>query len=187
MAAVRDSFVSAARRADELGVAVLELDLAHGYLLASFLSPLTSPDGDRLRFPLAVVAAVREAWPRCLAARLSVTDWHPRGNTVEDGIAIARALSEAGVDLIHVEAGQTVHDDRPEYRRGFLTSLSDRVRNEAQVATLVGGHLTTVDEANTIVGAGRADLVVLDPPTSPLDAELAEAGNRLSVGEVARS
>jgi len=187
MAAVRDTFVRAARRADELGVAVLELDLAHGYLLASFLSPLTNPDGDRLRFPLAVVTAVRDAWPRCLAARLSVTDWHPRGNSVDDGIATARALREAGVDLIHVEAGQTVHDDRPEYRRGFLTSLSDRVRNEARVATLVGGHLTTADEANTIVGAGRADLVVLDLPPSPLDIERSEAGDELLDPEVARS
>jgi anthraniloyl-CoA monooxygenase len=182
MAAVREGFVRAARKADELGVAVLELDLAHGYLLASFLSPLTNPDGDGLRFPLELVAAVREAWPRCLAARLSVTDWHPRGNTVDDGIAIARALREEGVDLIHVEAGQTVHDDRPEYRRGFLTALSDRVRNEARVATLVAGHLTTPDEANTIVGAGRADLCILDLPPSPLESDPKRASNRVLLG-----
>jgi anthraniloyl-CoA monooxygenase len=188
MATVRDSFGRAARRADELGVAVLELDLAHGYLLGGFLSPLTNPtDDDRLRFPLEVVTEVRGVWPRCLAARLSVTDWHRRGNSVDDGIAIARALREAGVDLIHVEAGQTVHDDRPEYRRGFLTSMSDRVRNEARVATLVGGHLTTADEANTIVGAGRADLVLLDLRPSPLDSERSEAGNRVLDREVARS
>src|SRR5207248_4063268 len=82
------------------------------------------------------------------------------------GIAIARELAAHGCDLIHVEAGQTAHDDRPEYRRGFLTALSDRVRNEARVPTVVGGYLTTLDEANTIVGAGRADLVLLDlPPT----------------------
>ena len=174
MAAVREDFVRAAGRAETLGVAVLELDLAHGYLLGSFLSPLTNPDADRLRFPLAVVAAVREVWPRCLAARLSVTDWHRRGNSVDDGIAIARALREAGVDLIHVEAGQTVHDDKPEYRRGFLTALSDRVRNEARVATLVGGHLTTPDEANTIVGGGRADLVVLDLPPSRVESSRAQ-------------
>jgi anthraniloyl-CoA monooxygenase len=182
MAAVRESFVRAARKADELGVAVLELDLAHGYLLASFLSPLTHPDGDRVRFPLELVAAVREAWPRCLAARLSVTDWHPRGNTVEDGIAIARALRDEGVDLIHIEAGQTVHDDRPAYRRGFLTALSDRVRNEARVATLVAGHLTTPDEANTIVGAGRADLCILNLPPSPLESDPKDASNRLLLG-----
>jgi anthraniloyl-CoA monooxygenase len=178
-AEVRESFVRAARRADELGVAVLELDLAHGYLLASFLSPLTNPDGDPLRFPLDVVSAVRGVWPRVLAARLSVTDWHPRGNSVDDGIGIARALREAGIDLIHVKAGQTVHDDKPEYRRGFLTALSDRVRNEARIATMVGGHLTTPDEANTIIGAGRADLCILDLPPSPLDPEPVEASNSL--------
>jgi anthraniloyl-CoA monooxygenase len=119
-----------------------------------------------------VLAAVRAVWPRVLAVRLSVTDWHPRGNSVEDGIAIARALAEGGCDLVHVEAGQTVHDDRPEYRRGFLTALSDRVRNEAGVPTLVGGYLTTLDEANTIVGAGRADLVLLDLPEAQIEYRL---------------
>ena len=143
---------------------VLEIDMAHGYLLGSYLSPLTNDEDDRLRFPLRVLDAVRAAWDGPLAVRLSVTDWHPRGNTVDDGIAIARALAEHGCDLIHVEAGQTIHDDRPQYRRGFLTALSDRVRNEARVPTLVGGYLTTLDEANTIVGAGRADLVLLDLP-----------------------
>jgi anthraniloyl-CoA monooxygenase len=180
MAAVRDDFVDAARRADELGVAVLELDLAHGYLLGSFLSPLTNPGGDRLRFPLEVVAAVREVWHCCLATRLSVTDWHSKGNSVDDGIELARALRDAGVDLIHVEAGQTVHDDKPEYRRGFLTALSDRVRNEARVATMVGGHLTTPDEANTLVGAGRADLCILDLAPSPIDSDVPGARNKLS-------
>jgi anthraniloyl-CoA monooxygenase len=165
-----ERFVAAARRADELGVAVLELDMAHGYLLGSFLSPLTNPAEDRLRFPLRVLDAVRAEWPQVLAVRLSVTDCHRRGNSVEDGIAIARTLGEHGCDLIHVEAGQTVHDDRPEYRRGFLTSLSDRVRNEARIPTLVRGHLTTLDDANTIVGAGRADLCILDLPPTPLEA-----------------
>jgi anthraniloyl-CoA monooxygenase len=182
-AGVREAFVRAAGRSEELGVDVLELDLAHGYLLASFLSPLTNPDPERLRFPLEVVDAVRSVWPRALAARLSVTDLHPRGNTVEDGIAIARTLREHGCDLVHVEAGQTVHDDRPEYRRGFLTALSDRVRNEARVPTLVGGHLTTLDDANTIVGAGRADLCILDLPPSPVEIVAPKPSTR----EVARS
>jgi anthraniloyl-CoA monooxygenase len=164
--AVVDAFVAAARteRAE-----VLELDMAHGYLLGSYLSPLTNDEADRLRFPLRVLEAVRAARTGPLAVRLSVTDWHPRGNTVEDGIAIARALVANGCDLIHVEAGQTIHDDRPQYRRGFLTALSDRVRNEARVPTLVGGHLTTLDEANTIVGAGRADLVLLDLPQTKIE------------------
>jgi anthraniloyl-CoA monooxygenase len=168
--------------AERAGFDMLELHCAHGYLLAGFLSPLTNPDADRLRFPLEVVTAVRAAWPRCLAARLSVTDWHRRGNALDDGIAIASALREAGVDLIHVEAGQTVHDDKPEYRRGFLTALSDRVRNEARIATMVGGHLTTPDEANTIVGAGRADLCILNLPPSPVDSGRSEASNTVLLG-----
>jgi anthraniloyl-CoA monooxygenase len=155
-------FVAAAN----VEVDVLELDMAHGYLLGSYLSPLTNPEEDRLRFPLQVLEAVRAVRKGPLAVRLSVTDWHLRGNSVDDGIAIARAMKDGGADLIHVEAGQTVHEDRPEYRRGFLTAFSDRVRNEAKVPTLVGGYLTTLDEATTIIGAGRADLVLLDlPPT----------------------
>jgi anthraniloyl-CoA monooxygenase len=180
---IRDAFVAAARRAEELGVDVLELDMAHGYLLASFLSPLTNPHEDRLRFPLEVLHGVRAVWPRALAVRLSVTDWHPRGNTVEDGIQIARTLAEHGCDLVHVEAGQMVHDDRPEYRRGFLTALSDRVRNEARVPTLVRGHLTTPDDANTIVASGRADLVVLDLPETHIERPL-DTSNNLLLAEV---
>jgi anthraniloyl-CoA monooxygenase len=161
---------------------ILELDMAHGYLLGSYLSPLTNDEPDRLRFPLQVLDAVRGIRSGLLAVRLSVTDWHPRGNSVEDGIAIARAMREAGADLIHVEAGQTVHDDRPEYRRGFLTALSDRVRNEAKVPTIVGGYLTTLDEANTIIGAGRADLVLLDLPPTRIEGRLEPAlrGSELS-------
>jgi anthraniloyl-CoA monooxygenase len=161
-------FVAAAK----VDVDVLELDMAHGYLLGSYLSPLTNPEDDRLRFPLHVLESVRKVRRGPLAVRLSVTDWHPRGNSVDDGIAIARAMREAGADLIHVEAGQTVHDDRPEYRRGFLTALSDRVRNEAGVPTLVSGYLTTLDEANTIIGAGRADLVLLDLPSTRIERRL---------------
>jgi anthraniloyl-CoA monooxygenase len=171
-------FVAAA----QVDAEVLELDMAHGYLLGSYLSPLTNSEPDRLRFPLQVLAAVRDVWPGPLAVRLSVTDWHPRGNSVDDGIAIARAMRNAGADLIHVEAGQTVHDDRPEYRRGFLTALSDRVRNEARIPTLVGGYLTTLDEANTIVGAGRADLVLLDLPPTQIERTL-DTSNKLLLAE----
>ena len=167
--AVLDAFVTAAKIAD---ATVLELDMAHGYLLGSYLSPLTNDEDERLRYPLRVLEAVRAAWEGPLAVRVSVTDWHPRGNDVADGIAIARAMREAGADLIHVEAGQTIHDDRPQYRRGFLTALSDRVRNEARVPTLVGGYLTTLDEVNTIVGAGRADLVLLDLPETRIERRL---------------
>jgi anthraniloyl-CoA monooxygenase len=178
MATVRADFVAAARKAADLGVEVLELDFAHGYLLGSFLSPLTNRRADEygsepLRYPLEVLAAVRSEWKRPLAVRFSVTDWARGGLAVDDGVAIARALVEHGCDLVHTVAGQTVHDDRPEYRRGFLTVLSDRVRNEAGVPTLVGGHLTTLDDVNTIVGAGRGDLCILDLPASNIEEALA--------------
>jgi anthraniloyl-CoA monooxygenase len=168
IARVTEAFAVAAENA----VAdVLELNFAHGYLVAGFLSPLTNRrddeyGADRLRFPLEVLAAVRERWAGPLAVRLSVTDWARGGAEAEDGIAAARALAEHGADLIHVVAGQTVHGGRPQYRRGYLTALSDRVRAEAGVPTLVGGWLTTPDQVDTIVGAGRADLCILE-----LDAE----------------
>jgi anthraniloyl-CoA monooxygenase len=196
MAAVRDRFVGGARRATELGVAVLELDFAHGYLLGSFLSPLsnrrTDAHGtDRLRFPLSVLDAVRAVWDGPLAVRLSLADWSPRGLGVDDGIAIARALVEHGCDLVHVEAGQTVSADAPEYRRGFLAGLSDRVRNEARVPTLVRGHLTTLDDVDTLVAAGRADLCVVDLDPARIETVLDAGGheaplrpsNRLLLGE----
>jgi anthraniloyl-CoA monooxygenase len=177
-AAILAQFVGAA----EVDADVLELDMAHGYLLGSYLSPLTNDEADRLRFPLQVLEAVRRVRKGLLCVRLSVTDWHPRGNSVDDGIAIAHAMRDAGADLIHVEAGQTVHEDRPDYRRGFLTALSDRVRNEARVPTLVGGYLTTLDEANTIIGAGRADLVLLDLPPTHIERAL-DPSIKLSLAE----
>ena len=185
MARVRDDFAAAAARAAEIGVDVLELDFGHGHLLGSFLSPLSNRRDDgyggtpesRLRFPLEVLAAVRRSWPEeaVLAVRLSVTDWARGGVSVEDGVAIAQALAEHGCDLVHTVAGQTIAEDRPEYRRGFLTMLSDRVRAEARVPTLVGGYLTTPDEVNTIVGAARADLCILDLPPSAVESELTGA------------
>lgn len=172
MARLVETFAAAAELAGQAGFDAVELDLAHGYLLASFLSPLSNrrtddhggPLPNRLRFPIRVLAAVRAAWPGLLIARLTVTDWARGGLTVDEGVEAAMALAGDGADLIHVEAGQTVPDGRPEYRRGFLTGLSDRVRNEAKVPTLVGGYLTTPDEANTVVAAGRADLCLLDLP-----------------------
>jgi anthraniloyl-CoA monooxygenase len=170
---VREEFAAAGARAAAAGFDGLELDLAHGHLLAGFLSPLTNLREDeyggaledRLRFPLAVLDAVRERWPagRLLAARLSATDWAPRGSGLDEAVAIARRLAEHGVGLIDVVAGQTTAETRAEYRRGFLTPLGDRIRSEAGVPTLVGGYLTTADEVNTAVGAGRADLCVLEP------------------------
>jgi anthraniloyl-CoA monooxygenase len=172
---VADAFAAAAGRAAEAGVEVLLLDLAHGYLLGGFLSPLAnrrtdelggSPEG-RLRFPLRVVDAVRVAWPadRPLWAALTVTDWAPGGVEPEEAVAAARALAGAGCDLIQVTAGQTTAVTRPDYGRFHLVGWSDLVRNDAGVPTVVGGRLTTADEVNTVLAAGRADLCLLDPRT----------------------
>jgi anthraniloyl-CoA monooxygenase len=172
---VADAFAAAAGRAAGAGVDVLLLDLAHGYLLGGFLSPLAnrrtdelggSPEG-RLRFPLRVVDAVRVAWPadRPLWAALTVTDWAPGGVEPEEAVAAARALAGAGCDLIQVTAGQTTAVTRPDYGRFHLVGWSDLVRNDAGVPTVVGGRLTTADEVNTVLAAGRADLCLLDPRT----------------------
>ncbi|HEY7974406.1 MAG TPA: hypothetical protein VID72_03625, partial [Ktedonobacterales bacterium] len=171
---IRDEFVRATRMAAEAGFDLLQLHAAHGYLLASFLSPLTNIRDDdyggsltnRMRFPLEVVDAVRAAWPesRPLAVALTVTDGAPGGLSVDGGVAIARALKEHGCDLITVMAGQTTPASIAPYRRGFLTPLADRIRNEANVRTLVGGYLVTSNEANTVLAAGRADLCLLEYP-----------------------
>jgi anthraniloyl-CoA monooxygenase len=159
MERIRDAFVAAARRGAEAGFDAVELNLGEGYLLGSFLSPRansrTDAHGkDRLRFPRSVVEAVRAAWEGPLAVRLS-----------EDPQAVehAAALREAGADLVHVATDQATERATAEYRRGHLTAFSDRIRSEAHVATLVGGYLDTLDAANTIVGAGRADLCLLAP------------------------
>jgi len=173
MARVTGEFAAAARRAAGAGVEVLLLDLAHGYLLGGFLSPLANrrdddfggPLAQRLRFPLQVVDAVRAAWPadHPLWAALAATDWAPGGLEPEEAVAIARALAEHGCDLLQVTAGQTTAGARPDYGRFHLVGWSDLVRNEAAVPTLVGGNLTTADEVNTVLAAGRADLCLLDP------------------------
>ncbi len=171
---VCSAFAHAAQMAWNAGFDLLQLHMAHGYLLASFLSPLTNQRSDeyggslenRLRFPLEVLRAVRAIWPedRPLSVALLVTDCVPGGLEVEEAVIIAKALHEHGCDMIEVLAGQTVADAEPAYGRGFLTHLSDRLRNEAGVLTMVGGYLTTSDEANTILAAGRADLCIMDPP-----------------------
>ncbi|UWU79674.1 bifunctional salicylyl-CoA 5-hydroxylase/oxidoreductase [Bradyrhizobium huanghuaihaiense] len=174
MNAVRDSFVLAAERGERCGFDMLELHCAHGYLLASFISPLTNTRTDeyggslenRLRFPLEVFEALRAVWPshKPMSVRISATDWAEGGIDGNDAVAIARAFAEAGVDLVDVSTGQTVRDAQPVYGRMFQTPFSDQVRNEARVATMCVGNITTADQANTILAAGRADLVALGRP-----------------------
>ena len=171
---VKAAFVAAAGRGEACGFDMLELHCAHGYLLASFISPLTNTRTDayggsldnRLRFPLEVFEALRAVWPKHkpMSVRISATDWAEGGITGDDAVHIARAFAEAGVDLVDVSTGQTVCDAQPVYGRMFQTPFSDQVRNEARVATMCVGNITSPDQVNTILAAGRADLVALGRP-----------------------
>ncbi|HVB26031.1 MAG TPA: FAD-dependent monooxygenase [Ktedonobacteraceae bacterium] len=172
MERVCDDFVQATRKALEVGFDLLQLHCAHGYLLASFLSPLTNQRTDeyggsleqRMRFPLAVFDAVRAAWPtdKPISVAISATDCVPGGSSIDDAVVFATTLKAHGCDIIEVLAGQTTLEGEPPYGRGFLTPLSDRIRNEAGIATIVGGYLTNSNEVNTILAAGRADLCILE-------------------------
>jgi anthraniloyl-CoA monooxygenase len=174
MDGVRDEFVQATERGARAGFDMLELHCAHGYLLASFLSPLTNRRTDayggslenRLRFPLEVFGAMRDVWPRekPMSVRISATDWAEGGIDADEAVEIARAFAQAGVDLVDVSTGQTVREARPIYGRMFQTPFSDQIRNEARVATMCVGNITTADQVNTILAAGRADLVALGRP-----------------------
>jgi anthraniloyl-CoA monooxygenase len=174
MDAVKAAFVAAAERGERCGFDMLELHCAHGYLLASFISPLTNKRTDdyggslinRLRFPLEIFEELRAAWPahKPMSVRISATDWAEGGITGDDAVLVARAFAEAGVDLVDVSTGQTVRDAQPIYGRMFQTPFSDQVRNEARVATMCVGNITTSDQVNTILAAGRADLVALGRP-----------------------
>jgi anthraniloyl-CoA monooxygenase len=169
-------FAEAAERARHCGFDLLELNLAHGYLLASFLSPLSNQRTDdyggslanRMRFPLAVVDAVQAVWTGPLAVKLSASDWMPAGFSLDDAVTVAAALKQHGCHLIHAVMGQNVAESRPDYGRMFGVPAADRIRNEAEIATLAAGNITTTDEVNTILAAGRADLCLLDQCPSPL-------------------
>ena len=174
MDAVRAQFVRAAQLGLEAGFDMLELHMAHGYLLASFLSPLTNQRDDgyggtiegRLRYPLEVLRAVREVWPahKPLGVRLSATDWAEGGLSASDLLAIARAFKEAGTDLIDVSTGQTVPWQKPVYGRMWQTPFADAVRNEAGIATMAVGNIYEPDHVNAIIAAGRADLCAIARP-----------------------
>lgn len=168
---VRDDFVRATERALEADFDLVEVHFAHGYLLSSFLSPLTNLRTDeyggslenRLRFPLEVLDAVRAAWPaeRPISVRISATDWAPGGLDGADAVEIARALAAHQCDIVDVSAGQTVPWAKPVYGRQFQTPFSDRVRHEVGIATMAVGNISSYMDVNTILAAGRADLCAI--------------------------
>lgn len=171
---VRDDFVAAAKRGIACGFDMLELHAAHGYLLASFLSPVTNKRTDayggslenRLRFPLEVFRALRDAWPdeKPMSVRISATDWIEGGITGDDAVKIAQGFADAGADLIDCSTGQTSPESAPFYGRMFQTPFADQIRNEGGIATMAVGAITSADQANTILAAGRADLIALGRP-----------------------
>jgi len=174
METVRDEFARATEMAIESGFDMVELHCAHGYLLSSFITPLANQRTDdyggslenRLRFPLEVFTAMRAAWPseRPMSVRISATDWVEGGVTGEDAVHIARAFIAAGADIIHVSTGQTSPNAKPVYGRMWQTPFSDRIRNEAHIPTIAVGNVTEADQVNSILAAGRADLVALARP-----------------------
>jgi anthraniloyl-CoA monooxygenase len=174
MQRVLQAFVQAARMADEAGFDLLQLHVAQGYLLASFLSPLTNQRADafggdlpgRMRYPLEIFDAVRAVWPerKPLAVALPASDGVKGGLTIDDAIYFARELKTHGCDLLTVQTGQTTPESEVPYGHGYLTALSDRLRNESGLPTMLGGYLTTSNEINTILAAGRGDLCIVTPP-----------------------
>lgn len=168
---VRAEFRRAAEMSEEAGFDLLEIHFAHGYLLASFISPLTNLREDeyggdvdgRLRFPLEVLAAVRSAWPpeKPISVRISAVDWAEGGMTPDGAVEVAHRLNAAGVDIIDVSAGQTVPWQEPVYGRQYQTPFSDRIRHEAGIATMAVGNISSFMDVNTILAAGRADLCCL--------------------------
>ncbi|NNC60106.1 MAG: bifunctional salicylyl-CoA 5-hydroxylase/oxidoreductase, partial [Erythrobacter sp.] len=172
---VREQFVGAAQMAQRAGFDMIELHMAHGYLLSSFITPLTNRREDeyggslenRMRYPLEVFRAVRAEWPddKPIAVRISANDWVGEdGVTPDEAVAIARMLREAGVDICDVSAGQTSTRAQPVYGRMFQTPFSDRIRNETGMATMAVGNIYEPDHVNSILLAGRADLVCLARP-----------------------
>ncbi|WP_226967113.1 bifunctional salicylyl-CoA 5-hydroxylase/oxidoreductase [Streptomyces phaeolivaceus] len=171
---IRLQFTAAAGRAARSGFDLLELHCAHGYLLSGFLSPLTNrrtdryggPLDHRLRFPLEVFDAVRAVWPeeRPMTVRISATDWADGGTTAEDAVEIARAFAAHGADAIDVSTGQVVADEHPEYGRSYQTPFADRIRHQVGVPTVAVGAISSWDDVNSLILAGRTDLCALGRP-----------------------
>ena len=169
-----EQFCNSAIMADDAGFDMLELHMAHGYLLASFLSPITNQRSDeyggslanRLRFPLDLFRAVRAVWPqhKPMSVRVSATDWIAGGTTGADSVQIAQAFKDAGCDLFDVSTGQTDPSSKPVYGRMFQASFSEQIRLEVGIATMAVGAVTTADQVNTLLLSGRADLIALARP-----------------------
>ncbi|MFE5814812.1 bifunctional salicylyl-CoA 5-hydroxylase/oxidoreductase [Streptomyces sp. NPDC056479] len=171
---IREQFTAAAWRAARAGFDLLELHCAHGYLLSGFLSPLTNLRTDayggtlekRLRFPLEVFDAVRSVWPeeRPMTVRISATDWAEGGTSAEDAVQIARAFAAHGADAIDVSTGQVVADERPEFGRSYQTPYADRIRHDIGVPVIAVGAISSWDDVNSLILAGRTDLCALARP-----------------------
>ncbi|GAA0666519.1 bifunctional salicylyl-CoA 5-hydroxylase/oxidoreductase [Kitasatospora atroaurantiaca] len=171
LAAVASDFAEAAARADRAGFDVLELQFGHGHLVSGFLSPLTNHRTDayggtlegRLRFPLEVLAAVRTAWPvgKPLIVRISAGDWAEGGTTEAEAVEISRALAAGGADAVDVSTGEVVAHQRPPYGRSYQTPFADLIRNATGIPTIAVGAISTYDDANSIILAGRSDLVAV--------------------------
>jgi anthraniloyl-CoA monooxygenase len=174
MERVKADFVAAAKRGIEVGFDIIELHCAHGYLLSSFLSPLTNDRTDEYggshennaRYPLEVFRAIREVWPqdKPISIRISCHDWTEGGNTPADAAIYARMFKEAGADLIDCSSGQVSKEEKPVYGRLFQTPFSDKLRNEVGIATVAVGAISEADHANSIIAAGRADLCAIARP-----------------------
>jgi anthraniloyl-CoA monooxygenase len=171
MADIRAEFVACAQRAIAAGFDLLELHCAHGYLLSSYLSPLTNhrtdeyggPLENRLRYPLEVFDALRAVWPhdKPMSVRISATDWYPGGNEAADAVEIARAFAEHGADAIDVSTGQVVKEEQPAYGRSYQTPYADRIANQVDVAVIAVGAISSAEDVNALILAGRADLAAL--------------------------
>jgi anthraniloyl-CoA monooxygenase len=168
---IRDAFATGARMADQVGFDMIELHMAHGYLLSSFISPLSNrrsdryggPLANRMRFPLEVFGAVRAAWPQAkpISVRISAVDWVEGGTTIEEAVEIARLLREAGNDVLDVSTGAVTNHRRPTVGRLYQTGFADHIRNSLGIPTMTVGGVASWSDANSIIAAGRADLCLM--------------------------
>jgi anthraniloyl-CoA monooxygenase len=171
MRQIKEQFVAATLAGERAGFDLIELHCAHGYLLSSFISPVTNQRSDeyggslaaRLRYPLEVFEAMRAAWPadKPMTVRISATDWVPGGATGEDAVQITEAFAAAGADAVDVSTGQVTPDEQPAFGRSYQTPFADAIRNRTGTATIAVGVISSYDDVNSIVLAGRADLCAL--------------------------